>query len=140
MGFCLQSDKNSIIQTAAETIEELRREMETLKRRKLELEMALLIEADRANDDKETMQEAKIRLRVAHPSSGIDSMLEVLKCLKNTGTKAKALQSNFTSQEFSAILHIEAKVSFELLISLSPPSINTSIFCTLFFNSHCSIR
>lgn len=129
MGFCLQSDKNSIIQTAAETIEELRREMETLKRRKLELEMALLIETDPSNDVKETMQEAKIRLRVAHPSSGIDSMLEVLKCLKNTGTKAKALQSNFTPQEFSAILHIEAKVSS-----------NTSIFCTLFFNFHCSIR
>lgn len=106
-GFCLQGDKNSIVQMAAQRIQELQRYVEELKRRNIELELAL---AAANHDDEEILEEAKIKLRVAHPSSGIDSMLEVLKCLKDTGAKTKAMKSIFSSQDFSAVLQIEAKV------------------------------
>ncbi|XP_071940546.1 transcription factor bHLH92-like isoform X2 [Coffea arabica] len=106
-----KGDKNSIVQMAAERIHELQRCNEELKRRKIELELAL---AAAIHDDEENLEVAKIKLRVVHPSSGIDSMLEVLKCLKNTGTKTKGIQSTFSSQEFSAVLEIEAKGAAEV--------------------------
>ena len=96
---------------AAERIQELQRCNEELKRRKFELELAL---AAAIHDDEENLEVAKIKLRVVHPSSGIDSMLDVLKCLKNTGTKTKAIQSTFSSQEFSAVLQIETKIGLQL--------------------------
>nr|QJQ51184.1 bHLH transcription factor bHLH7.2 [Gardenia jasminoides] len=108
-----KGDKNSIVQMAAERIRELQRCKEELRRREIELELAL---AAANHDDGETLEEAKIKLRVVHPSSGINSLLEVLKCLRNTGTETRAIQSNFSSQEFSAVLEIEAKVCLQLCV------------------------
>ncbi|KAL3507711.1 hypothetical protein ACH5RR_033093 [Cinchona calisaya] len=106
-----RGDKNSVVQMATERVQELQRCKEELKNRKAELELALL--AAENQDNEKNMEEAEIKLRVAHPSSGIDSMLEVLKCLKSTGTNTKAIQSTFSSQEFSAALQIEAKIGAE---------------------------
>ncbi|CAI9118289.1 OLC1v1019838C1 [Oldenlandia corymbosa var. corymbosa] len=110
-----KSDKNSIVQTAAETIEQLQRGEEQLKRRKLELEMMMAM-ADEANLQEQSkkqgkMEEAKIRLRVVYPSSGIDSLLGVMKSLKHMDVKTKSLQSSISSQEFSAVLQVQAKKS-----------------------------
>ncbi|KAL3506044.1 hypothetical protein ACH5RR_031426 [Cinchona calisaya] len=104
-----KGDKNSIVQMAAETIQELQSCKEDLKRKNAELELALAAE-NHDHDDEENLEDAKIKLRVANPSSGIDSMLEVLKFLKDIGIKTKAIQSNFSSQEFSALLEIKAKI------------------------------
>lgn len=99
----MQSDKNSIIQMAAKKIEEMQRRREELQRRKLEVE---------ANLAAATEGGAKIRVRVANPASGIDSMVEVLKCLKALGLKTTTIRSNFSAHEFSAELQIETQVSF----------------------------
>ncbi|KAF7150970.1 hypothetical protein RHSIM_Rhsim02G0032900 [Rhododendron simsii] len=92
-----KSDKNSIIQEAAKEVKELQRHREELDRRNREIE-GILAERERGKKN----EGAKIKLRVANPTSGVDSMVEVLKCLKNMGSKTGAVQSNFSAQEFSA--------------------------------------
>ncbi|XP_058202255.1 transcription factor bHLH92 isoform X2 [Rhododendron vialii] len=98
-----KSDKNSIIQEAAKEVQELQRHREELERRNREIE-GILAERERGKNEG-----AKIKLRVANPRSGVDSMVEVLKCLKNMGSKTGAIQSNFSAQEFSAVLGIESE-------------------------------
>lgn len=106
----LQGDKNSIIRMAAKKIEELQRCAEEMRRRNLQVQASL------ASAEGERVGGAKIRLRVAEPASGVDSMLEVLKCLKAMGLKTRTIRSNFSAQEFSAELEIETEVP----IFLSP--------------------
>lgn len=103
----MQSDKNSIITTAAKKVEELKRFKEELERQNSEIERVL-----GARKSEEMVEQAKIMVRVAYPSSGVDSMLEVLKCLKQTSSKTTAFQSKFSAQEFSAVLGIETKVRY----------------------------
>lgn len=43
-------------------------------------------------------------------------MLEVLRCLKNTGSKTRTIQSKFSQHEYSASLEIETNV-FSLYLS-----------------------
>ncbi|KAK4361582.1 hypothetical protein RND71_020534 [Anisodus tanguticus] len=98
-----KGEKNAIVQTAVRRIEELKKYKENLKKRNNELHMIL------AEGEKEEFEKAKIKAKVSYPISGVDSMLEVLKCLKNCGTKANAIQSNFSQQEFSTMIEIETK-------------------------------
>ncbi|KAK3043483.1 hypothetical protein RJ639_002062 [Escallonia herrerae] len=81
------SDKNTIMQIAAEKILELQSSKEELRKQNSELEAILA-----ARRDEEVVEGAKIRFRVGSPSSGIDSMLSVLKCLKETGSETRAIQ------------------------------------------------
>ncbi|KAE8022592.1 hypothetical protein FH972_008380 [Carpinus fangiana] len=99
--FGTKSDKNSIIQMAAKNIEEMQRRREELQRRKLEVEANLAAAAEGG---------AKIRVRVANPASGVDSMVEVLKCLKSLGLKTTTIRSNFSAHEFSAELQIDTQI------------------------------
>ncbi|XP_070042279.1 transcription factor bHLH92 isoform X2 [Nicotiana tomentosiformis] len=99
-----KGEKNAIVQTAVMRIQELQKYKESLKKRNDELQMIL------AEGEKEEFEKAKIKVKVNYPISGVDSMLEVLKCLKNCGTKANAMQSSFSQQEFSSMLEIETKV------------------------------
>ncbi|XP_059315634.1 transcription factor bHLH92-like [Lycium ferocissimum] len=98
-----KGEKNAIVQTAAQRIQELQKYKENLKKRNDELQMIL------AESEKEEVEKANIKAKVNYPISGVDSMLEVLKCLKNCGTKANAIQSNFSQQEFSTVIEIETK-------------------------------
>ncbi|CAA2971368.1 transcription factor bHLH92 [Olea europaea var. sylvestris] len=100
-----KSDKNSILHKATKNIEDLQNYKEQLERRNSELEMVL---AGKVDENK--LEKALIKLKVAYPASGIDSMLEVLKCLENTGSKLRAIQSNFSQHEYSASLEIETKI------------------------------
>ncbi|KAL2469783.1 Transcription factor bHLH [Abeliophyllum distichum] len=93
-----KSDKSSILHMAAKNIEELQKKKEELERRNSELAAEKAIE------------KAQIKLKVAYPASGIDYMLEVLYCLKNTGSRTKTIQSNFSQHEYSALLEIETKI------------------------------
>ncbi|KAL1806466.1 hypothetical protein ACET3Z_029534 [Daucus carota] len=100
-------DKHSIILTAAQEVEELKKCREELRRQ--QNEMLGAIEGSRGEEESE-MEQAKIRIDVARPSSGVDSMLEVLKCLKHTDSNVRLIQSKFLPQQFSAVLGIETKV------------------------------
>ena len=104
---CWQRDKHSIILTAAQEVEELKKCREELRRQ--QNEMLGAIEGSRGEEESE-MEQAKIRIDVARPSSGVDSMLEVLKCLKHTDSNVRLIQSKFLPQQFSAVLGIETKV------------------------------
>jgi hypothetical protein len=104
----VQSDKNSIIQMAAKKIEEMQRRREELQRRKLEVEANLAA----------VEGVATIRVRVANPTSGVDSMVEVLKCLKDLGLETRSIRSNFSAHEFSAELEIESQVRSTLLLQV----------------------
>lgn len=100
-----QRDKHSIILTAAQKLEELKKRREELERQKNKM-----LGARESTSEGSEMEEAKIRINVARPSSGIDSMLEVLKCLKQTNSNIRLIQSKFLPQQFSAVLGIETKV------------------------------
>ncbi|MCD7471387.1 hypothetical protein HAX54_011795 [Datura stramonium] len=100
-----KSEKNAIVQTAARRIEELQKYKEILKKRNDELQMMILAESDQEKE----FEKIKIKAKVSYPISGIDSMLEVLKCLKNCGTKANSIQSSFSHQQFSTMIEIETK-------------------------------
>ncbi|KAF5950742.1 hypothetical protein HYC85_012735 [Camellia sinensis] len=102
-----KSDKNSIIQVAVTEVQVLEKNKAELERRNREIEAILGAREDRQ------IEGAKIRLRVADPSSGIDSMLEVLKCLKNMGSKITAIQSIFSDKELSAVLEIETQLPLD---------------------------
>ncbi|KAF8388178.1 hypothetical protein HHK36_026844 [Tetracentron sinense] len=99
-----KNDKNSIIRKAAIHVQELQVQKEELQRRNMEIETNL------AAKEGEKAEVATIRVRVGNPSSAIDSIIEVLGCLKIMKLKAKMIQSEFSALEFSAILEIETQV------------------------------
>lgn len=53
----------------------------------------------------------KIRVNVDNPTSGVDSMLEVLKCLKDSGSSTRSIQAEFSDQKLTAVLDIETQVT-----------------------------
>ena len=105
-----QTDKNSIVSTAAEKIRQLESCRERLRRRRTELEAAL---ADQKSGEKESEKWTEVKVRLADPTSGVDSMIEVLNCLKRLGLKSRNIRSVFAEDEFSAELEIETKVMNE---------------------------
>lgn len=58
---------------------------------------------------------AKIKIRVANPSSPIDSMIAALRCMQSMDVKAKAIRSELSSSDFSAIMSIDTKVCIAVL-------------------------
>lgn len=50
-------------------------------------------------------------LRVPYPTSGIDSIVETLKCLKEQGVDIRSIKSSFSPQELFAVLEIENEVN-----------------------------
>ena len=99
-----QNDKNSIVQTATKRVQELEWLKKDLERRNYELQANLAAMNEDQNEG------TKIKVRIDNPTSGIDSMLEVLKCLKKLELKPRMIQSKFTNQEFLALMDIETKV------------------------------
>ncbi|KAK6161392.1 hypothetical protein DH2020_004773 [Rehmannia glutinosa] len=100
-----KSDKMSILEMAAKEIEELKKYKEELMRQNKGMEMILT-----GKKNEKAVEKAEIKLKVAYPISGVDSMLEVLRCLKNTGSKATSIQSYFPKHEFAAALEVETKI------------------------------
>ncbi|RZS27839.1 hypothetical protein BHM03_00061367 [Ensete ventricosum] len=97
-----KGDKNSIVQSAAQYVRELKGAKEALQKRNEELEAK--IPRNNATD------RAKIKISVTNPSSSIDSMIGALRCLKSLDVEAKAIRSDLSSTEFSAIMTIDTKV------------------------------
>lgn len=97
----LQTDKNSIVQMAAQELRQLQGMKEELERQNEEL---------RSRVEEKERGLSKVRIRVTNPSSPIDSIVEVLKCLTRMNLRAKVIGSEFSDGEFSAMFEIESKV------------------------------
>ncbi|CAN6866551.1 unnamed protein product [Brassica oleracea] len=77
---------------------------------KKELERRMNVLEAKSATDHDKMTGTKIRFSLQEPLSGIDSMVEILQCLKSMGTKLKTVQANFSPHEFSATMNIETQV------------------------------
>lgn len=53
---------------------------------------------------------AKINVKVNNPTSGVDSMVEVLKFMKQRVLKVSNIQSVFSPEVFSAQMELQTKV------------------------------
>ncbi|EOY05904.1 hypothetical protein QUC31_016541 [Theobroma cacao] len=100
-----KNDKNSIVQTAANRVRELEWLKKDLEKKNHELESNLA-----AMTDVKINEGTQITVRLDNPTSGIDSMLGVLKCLKKLDSKPRMIQSEFTNQEFVAVMDIETEI------------------------------
>lgn len=89
-------------------IQQLQRCKEELRKRNMELESIL--------GEDGSVNWSKLRLRVANPTSGVHSMLEVLKCLQSLGLKTRNIQSSFSAYELSVEIEIENKVVSSLFL------------------------
>lgn len=90
-----------------------------LQKLKRELESKLeMLEAKLAKDHDDDMSGTKVKFNLQEPLSGIDSMLEVLQCLKSMGTKLKTVHANFSNLEFSATMNIDTQVRIQILFSV----------------------
>nr|WAK86060.1 transcription factor bHLH14 [Nothapodytes nimmoniana] len=121
-----KNDKNSIIQMATKRIQELLRFKEELKKKDTKIEEVL--------PKRERDNETKFKLKVTYPlSSGIDSMLDVLKCLKNLGCQMTLIQSECSPKEMSAVIEVETKVgAVELEKAMRRNLKLRGTFCTLY--------
>ncbi|XP_073223247.1 transcription factor bHLH92 isoform X2 [Cicer arietinum] len=90
-----KTDNNSVVQTAAKEIQRLQRCQEELERKNFELESNVV-------DGRKFKY-----LRVPNPTSGIDSIVETLKCLKGHGVDTRSIKSNFSKKELFAALELE---------------------------------
>lgn len=99
-----KKDKNSVMLMAAKKIQELEMCKEMLKGRNDEIEERLAASGIR------NVESTKIRIKVANPTSGVDPMIDVLKCLKSLGTKTRSIQSQFSDQELVAVMEIESEI------------------------------
>ncbi|KAE8698265.1 40S ribosomal protein S15-like isoform 1 [Hibiscus syriacus] len=92
-----KNDKNSIVQMAMKSVQELEWVKKDLERRNLELQANY-------NEGK------RIKVKIEDPTSGIDSMLEALKCLKAMDSKPTMIHSMFTHQQFLAVMEFESQM------------------------------
>ncbi|CAH2046584.1 unnamed protein product [Thlaspi arvense] len=104
--FATKNDKNSIVEKAVDQIVKLERLKNELEKR-----MNVLEEKLAKNDD--GMSGTKVRFNLQEPFSGMDSMVEVLQCLKSMGTKLKTVQATFSPHEFTATMNIETQIRRE---------------------------
>lgn len=120
----LQKDKNSIMQMAEKRIQELETYKRILERRNGEIEEKL------AGSGIVNVESTKIRIEVANPTSGVDPMVDVLKCLKSLGAKTRSIQSQISDQQLVAVMDIETEV-----IPSSPLLSNNGLFLQARFDA-----
>ncbi|KAH6769994.1 hypothetical protein C2S52_014797 [Perilla frutescens var. hirtella] len=97
-----KSDKKSILETAVKEVEELRRRHHELRRRNGEI-MEMIYNYELAFEK----EKCELDLKVENPGCALDSMLEVLRCLKNAGCLTTSIQSTFFHNHFAATLHFQ---------------------------------
>ncbi|XP_058001116.1 transcription factor bHLH92-like isoform X2 [Hevea brasiliensis] len=101
-----KNDKNSIVQMAAKRILELKQYKEVLERRNHELEVKAIKVGN-------VPRSIKIKFKVGNSTSGVDYMVEVLKCLNSFGSKITSIKSRFSDQEVAAVMDIETERTLE---------------------------
>ncbi|KAB5537606.1 hypothetical protein DKX38_015139 [Salix brachista] len=99
-----KKDKSSIIQMAAKRIQELETYKRIMVRRNGEIEERL------TESGIVDVESTKVRIEVANPSSGMDPMVDILKCLKSLGAKTRSVQSQISDQQLTAVMDIETEI------------------------------
>lgn len=93
-----KNDKKTIVQVAIDELKQLQNQKEELERKEIEFQAILAARETMKPEPESSM----IKLRVPNP----DSILEVLKCVKNMGCETRAIHWNLSEQELSAIFEI----------------------------------
>ncbi|KAF3322905.1 transcription factor bHLH92-like protein [Carex littledalei] len=99
-----KGDKNSIVQSAAIYIRELKGLKDQLQQKNEELKTKIL-GIDACTDG------IKVKFEVANPDSGLDSMIAALRRLKNMDVKAKAIRSDLSRSGLSTTMTIQTKMA-----------------------------
>ncbi|EMS63808.1 Transcription factor bHLH92 [Triticum urartu] len=100
----LQQDKNSIVQSAAVYIHELKVAKEQLQRRNDELKAKIL-----GHDAQQ--QCVKVQFEVDEPSSSIDSMIGALTRLKSMNVKTRGIHSILSGQRLTTEMNVETTIA-----------------------------
>lgn len=124
---CLQADKNSIVQSAAAYLKELKTTKEDLYKQnknlkeRVDTENILLSKGlnlrtgHKMEDENMKIDEAKINVQLMNPVSTIDSMIKALQCMKEMGVIAMSIQSKFSEDESTTMMTINTKVFSQFL-------------------------
>lgn len=99
-----KGDKNSIVQSAAIYIHELRGAREQLRRRNEELR-ARILGHDAAR------QCVKVQFEVDEPASAVDSMIGALRRLKGMDVRARGIRSTMSGRRLWTEMNVETTVS-----------------------------
>ncbi|KAL8162768.1 hypothetical protein V2J09_014257 [Rumex salicifolius] len=102
----VRNEKISIIQSAATEIQKLENLKEELQKKNSRMAERVAREGG-GGEGKRT---AKIRVRVDNPTSGIDSLQEVLKCLNHMGLSPKRIGFELSKQELSAVIEFDNQI------------------------------
>ncbi|CAL1396478.1 unnamed protein product [Linum trigynum] len=102
-----KNEKNAIMRGAMLRIQELRGHKQALERRITELQDAG-IESDHREIDSRVVK--KIRIKVENPTSGLDSILDVLHLLKRSGAETTSIESRFSRQELEAAMDVNTQI------------------------------
>ncbi|KAM3277973.1 hypothetical protein ACQJBY_045693 [Aegilops geniculata] len=97
-------DKNSIVQSAAVYIHELKVAKEQLQRRNDELKAKIL-----GHDAQQ--QCVKVQFEVDEPSSSIDSMIGALRRLKSMNVKTRGIHSTLSGQRLTTEMNVETTIA-----------------------------
>ncbi|XP_015887823.3 transcription factor bHLH92 [Ziziphus jujuba] len=99
-----KNDKNSIVHVATMKVKQLQRYKEELMRQNMELEQVLELK------EKEKAKGTMINVMVNNPTSGIDSMVEALKFMKQNRLEVTNIQSVFSPEVFSAQMEVQTEI------------------------------
>ena len=123
LSFCelsdAQNEKISIIQVASAEIRKLEKRKEELEKRNsgmVDLVAREGIMGGVYGEGGGGKRRAKIRVRVDNPTSGIDSLQEVLKCLKHMGLSASGIGFELSKLELSAVIEIDNEEVVTLIL------------------------
>nr|ATQ36622.1 bHLH92a [Leymus chinensis]ATQ36624.1 bHLH92a [Leymus chinensis] len=99
-----KQDKNSIVQSAAVYIHELKVAKDQLQRRNDELKAKIL-----GHDAQQ--QCVKVQFEVDEPSSSIDSMIGALRRLKSMNVKTRGIHSTLSGQRLTTEMNVETTIA-----------------------------
>ncbi|WVZ60496.1 hypothetical protein U9M48_010509 [Paspalum notatum var. saurae] len=99
-----RGDKNSIVQSAAIYIRELRGAREQLRRRNEELKARIL-----GHDAGQ--QCVKLQFEVDDPASGVDSMIGALRRLRAMGVRARGIRSDMAERRLRTEMNVETTIA-----------------------------
>lgn len=99
----LQGDKNSIVQSAAIYIHELKVARDQLQRRNDELKAQIM-----GHDEQQPC--VTVQFEVDEPSSSIDSMIAALRRLKGMSVKARGIRSSMSGNRLWTEMNVETTV------------------------------
>ena len=99
-----KQDKNSIVQSAAVYIHELKVAKEQLQRRNDELKAKIL-----GHDAQQ--QCVKVQFEVDEPSSSVDSMIGALTRLKSMNVKTRGIHSTLSGQRLTTEMNVETTIA-----------------------------